>query len=46
MLDNATVDPYQAGTWGPLRGIELPLADEALWSEQELEESRVASRES
>jgi glucose-6-phosphate 1-dehydrogenase len=36
MLDNATVDPYPAGTWGPERGIELPLADGALWSEQEI----------
>jgi glucose-6-phosphate 1-dehydrogenase len=36
MLDNATVDPYPAGTWGPERGIELPWADDALWSEQEI----------
>ena len=39
MLETATVDPYPAGTWGPERGVELPLADGALWSEQELETS-------
>ena len=39
MLDTATVEPYPAGTWGPQSGIDLPLADGALWSEQELEES-------
>jgi len=39
MLETATVEPYPAGSWGPQSGIDLPLADSALWSEQELEES-------
>ena len=39
MLETATIEPYPAGSWGPQSGIDLPLADDALWSEQELEES-------
>jgi len=36
VLDPSTVDPYPAGTWGPQRGIDLPAADGAEWSEQAL----------
>ena len=36
VLDPVTVDPYPEGTWGPQRGIELPLAYGARWSEQEV----------
>ncbi len=37
VLDTAIVDPYPAGSWGPQRGIDLPEADGAKWSEQELD---------
>ena len=36
ILDVERVDPYPAGTWGPPHGIELPEADEAHWSEDEI----------
>ncbi|GMQ85788.1 MAG: glucose-6-phosphate dehydrogenase [Acidimicrobiia bacterium] len=36
VLDTDTVDLYPAGSWGPQRGIDLPLADDARWSEQEV----------
>jgi glucose-6-phosphate 1-dehydrogenase len=34
VLDPSEVDPYPAGSWGPQRGIDLPAADGAEWSEQ------------
>lgn len=36
ILDVWRVDPYPASTWGPPRGIELPEADGAHWSEDEI----------
>ena len=33
LLDPDAVEPYAAGTWGPQRGIDLPAANEARWSE-------------
>jgi glucose-6-phosphate 1-dehydrogenase len=36
ILDVERVDPYPAGTWGPRRGVELPEADGAHWSEEEI----------
>ncbi len=36
LLDPTGVDLYEAGTWGPQRGIDLPAVDGARWSEEEV----------